>query len=93
MTKKIKVSIFLVGFGLIVVEPAMAKDVVQALRQTESKAREIFMALGPISLILSAAAFQVSKQMGMTLLIGALIGIAVFAGRNGIFGMLVNIFS
>ncbi len=87
-------AILAVGLlACILPELVCAKDVVQALRQTENKAGEIFMTLGPIALILSGVAFQFSKQLGGTLLLGSLLGIAVFAGRHGIFNLFFGIFS
>jgi phosphotransferase system glucose/maltose/N-acetylglucosamine-specific IIC component len=92
MNKNILMIVSL-GLLLLIPEYLYAKDVVQALRQSETKAGEIFMSLGPIALIASGVAFQFSKQLGGSLLLGSLIGIAIFAGRNGIFNMLLGIFS
>lgn len=90
-----KFSLILVLTMVFVLLPELvfAKDVVVALRQTENKAREIFMTLGPLSLILAGVAFQFSKQLGGTLLLGSVLGIAIFAGRHGIFDLFFGIFS
>lgn len=69
-----------------------AKDVIQSVRNAETKVSELLMALGTISLLLSAAAFYFSKQLGSTLLIGSCIGIAIFAGRQGLFDLIYGTF-
>lgn len=86
------ISILTIMFVLLP-EFVFAKDVVQSLRTTENKASEILMILGPLSLIVSAAVFQFSKQAGSSMLAASCIGIAVFAGRHGIFNMIFGIFN
>lgn len=91
LNKIIFITILTVLF-VFLPELVFARDVIQSLRATENKASQILMSLGPIALIASAAAFQFSKQMGTTMLIGSCVGIMIFAGRQGIFDLIFNIF-
>ncbi len=92
MSIKFFIFIIVTIISLMIPENVFAKDVVQSLRATENKASEIFMTLGPIALIVSGAAFQFSKQLGATLLMGSCLGIAIFAGRHGLFDAIYGIF-
>jgi hypothetical protein len=91
LNKIIFITILTVLF-VFLPELVFARDVIQSLRATENKASQILMSLGPIALIASAAAFQFSKQMGTTMLVGSCVGIMIFAGRQGIFDLIFNIF-
>lgn len=93
MKSKVLFVLILTTLFVFLPELLWAKDVVQSLRSTENKASEILMVLGPLSLIVSAAVFQFSKQMGSSMLAASCIGIAVFAGRHGIFNMIFGIFN
>ena len=90
-----KKYIFILGLTLIFLvlpELVFARNVLESLRTTENKASELLMILGPIALIVSAAAFQFSKQLGSSLLLGSCVGIAIFAGRQGIFDLIFSAF-
>jgi len=92
MIKKLIFVTVLTAIFVLLPELVFARDVIQSLRATENKASQILMSLGPIALIASAAAFQFSKQMGTTMLIGSCLGIMIFAGRQGIFDLIFSIF-
>jgi len=85
-------TLFLAALALFVSEAAFAKEVVQALRDTENKTSQIMMVLGPLSIAISAGVLQVSRQLGTTMLIGSCIGTVLFAGRRGIFDLLFGLF-
>jgi len=93
--KTIYRSLFVVvGLAALAMLPelAHAKDVVQALSQTQTKARDIFMQLAPIGIIGAGVAFMFSKQMGTSLMVGSGLGLAFFAGRHSIVNMFMSIF-
>ena len=92
MNKKAFVFLLTIFCIFILPEFVLAKDVIQALRATENKASQIMMGLAPIAIMISAAVFQFSKQLGTSLLVSSCIGSVVFAGKQGIFDLLFGIF-
>jgi|GEM_PF-1851517 len=74
-------------------ELALAKDFAAGIRDADSKISSIAMVLGPASLLAAAIAFHFSKQLGVTLLTSAIIGILIFATRHGIHSLAFDTFS